>query len=366
VIRSMRGAVNRLFGRGEYSIAIPVMDGPFQPNELLEEAPIHFEFRDVDNLSSMGESAYFTSGTGVFAIVEGRAPSRLANYPTNIASLSISPSGVMAVGCDEGGVRIRGGRYDGRVYEGAEGNKLKCPTASLFLDENTLIVANGSEANTSTQWKRDLMSLACSGSVWRVSMIDGAATRLLDNVAFASGLALCGRDEVLVSEAWRHRVLRLSLATGTAEPFLYGLCGYPSRIVAASKGGYWLAIFAARNQLVEFVLRERDYCERMMAAVDPEYWVAPAYSSGNSFREPLQVDQIKKMGVLKPWAPPRSYGMLVKCDPQMQPLFSWHSRPSGTIHGVTSMCEYGDDILIGSKGSGKVVRIATRANEGWE
>ena len=34
---------------------------------------------------------------------------------------------------------------------------------------------------------------------------------------------------------------------------------YPSRLAAAAGGGFWLTAFAARTQLVEFVLREPAY-----------------------------------------------------------------------------------------------------------
>ena len=59
---------------------------------------------------------------------------------------------------------------------------------------------------------------------------------------------------------------------------------YPSRLAPASSGGFWLTAFAARTQLVEFVLRENAYRRRMMAEIDPEYWIAPKLKSGQSFR----------------------------------------------------------------------------------
>ena len=34
------------------------------------------------------------------------------------------------------------------------------------------------------------------------------------------------------------------------------LPGYPARLSPAQDGGFWLAVFAGRTQLIEFVLRE--------------------------------------------------------------------------------------------------------------
>ena len=72
------------------------------------------------------------------------------------------------------------------------------------------------------------------------------------------------------------------------------------------------AVRTARTQLVEFVLREPAYRRRMMAEIDPAYWVAPRLRSGLSFKEPMQGAHIKTMGVIKPWAPPRSYGLVIR------------------------------------------------------
>ena len=49
---------------------------------------------------------------------------------------------------------------------------------------------------------------------------------------------------------------------------------YPGRIAPAADG-YWLALFAPRSQLVEFVLREPAYRKRMMAEVPQPFWIAP-------------------------------------------------------------------------------------------
>ena len=105
---------------------------------------------------------------------------------------------------------------------------------------------------------------------------------------------------------------------------------YPSRLSPAAAGGFWLTAFVARTQLVEFVLREPAYRRRMMAEIDPQYWIAPRLSSGQSFKEPMQGAHIKTMGVIKPWAPPRSYGLVIRLDADGAPLYSLHSRVDGT------------------------------------
>ena len=119
---------------------------------------------------------------------------------------------------------------------------------------------------------------------------------------------------LIVSESWRHRLLRLPAGGGTPVPVLSKLPGYPARLAPAADGGAWLALFAPRNRLIEFVLQEDAYRAAMMREVPRDYWIAPALSSGRSFLEPLQCGGVKTMGIHKPWSPSRSYGLVARLD----------------------------------------------------
>ena len=151
------------------------------------------------------------------------------------------------------------------------------------------------------------------GRSGRVLLLDIASRRvqtIASKLQYAFGACAAG-DEFLVSESWRHRLIAIA-ADGTQRAVFDNLPVYPSRLSTAASGGFWLTAFAARTQLVEFVLRENAYRRRMMAEIDPEYWIAPKLKSGQSFLEPMQGAHIKTMGVIKPWAPPRSYGLVIR------------------------------------------------------
>lgn len=64
------------------------------------------------------------------------------------------------------------------------------------------------------------------------------------------------------------------------------------------------------------------------------------------------------MGVLKPWAPPRSYGLLVRYSSDLTPLYSLHSRVGGRNHGICAAVEKGDDLFALSRGSGRIVKLS--------
>ena len=139
------------------------------------------------------------------------------------------------------------------------------------------------------------------------------------------------------------------------------LPGYPARLTAAGSGGFWLSVFAPRDQLVEFILQERPFCARMMNEVEPDYWMAPALVSGQTFLEPLQGGAIRQLGKLKPWAPSRSYGLLVRLNAHLQPVASFHSRADGRHHGITSAVEMSGRVVLTSKGGNAVIAVPTNA-----
>src|SRR5690606_2449756 len=94
-----------------------------------------------------------------------------------------------------------------------------------------------------------------------------------------------------------------------------------------------------------------------LRTIEPKYWIAPSLRAGSDFREALQQGEVRQMGVLKPWAPPRSYGLVIRLDAQLRPILSLHSRPGGRHHGVTAAVEHGDALIVFSKGAGRLLKL---------
>ncbi|HWA45097.1 MAG TPA: hypothetical protein VHA10_17890 [Hypericibacter adhaerens] len=361
VLRLFRRACDRFMGgRGEFSITVPVMDGPLKPNDRLERARSVAVLPAVDNATVVGGRLLVTAGDAVLSL---EAPGTLqphSRHQAPISCLAASEAGALAVGLDGTGVRIVGGRHDGLLLDRLGSVVLRCPTAALFLGEDTLIVSNGSAPFTAAQWSHDLLHHGRSGTVLRIDLGSKKATVLAAGLAFPSGLCLAGDGigGLLVSEAWRHRVIALDKERqAPPREILAGLPSYPGRICRAGAGGYWLALFATRSQLQEFVLREDRFRRQMIAEIDPEFWIAPSLSSGHSFKEPLQAGGVIRLGVHKPWAPTRSYGLVARLDEDFQPVWSAHSRADGTRHGITSVAERRGALFATSKGKGEIVAI---------
>jgi hypothetical protein len=344
--------------RGQ-AVTIPPLDGAFRPNTALDEADVALEARAPDNLVFDGGRVLFTSGAEILALpaAEGGSPEALAHFDSPLAALAASPDGALAAGLDDGRVIVRGGPHDGRTLAPPEG--IGCPTALAWSDPGTLLVCHGSAVHRPADWVVDLMAKNASGSLWRIDLASGEQTCLAHALAWPYGLLLdaAGR-RLVVAESWRHRLLALPIANGaTPEVILAKLPGYPARLSPAAGGGAWLGLFAPRNRLIEFVLLEDDYRAAMMREVPRDYWIAPALSSGASFLEPLQCGAVHTMGIHKPWAPSRSYGLIVRLDAMMRPVASLHSRSNGARHGVTSVVEAAGRLYAAAKGGSAILAI---------
>jgi hypothetical protein len=367
MIAALKRAYANFRGFDEAGSTVPMMDGPLKPNTLLDSAPRLLALPEVDNLLATPGGLLCSSGTELLSLRMGDAPAlKLAvvdrrALPAAITCLAHDGGEGMAIGLDGRGLLLQGGRHDGKTIGELAGRPFNCPTAALFLDPDRLLVANGSAACLAADWKRDLMSRGATGSIWRIDLAGGkpAATPIAEGLAYPAGLARGAGETVLVSEAWRHRLQQLE--GGKLEPVLADLPAYPGRITAAVAGGYWVALFAPRNQLVELVLREHRYRERMLERIDPAFWIAPSLLSGASFLEPIQGGARKKLNIMKPWAPSWSYGLALGCDAAGRPRASFHSRADGHVHGVTSIAEIGGRLLAGAKGSGVIVGLDPQA-----
>lgn len=366
MIQALRRAYYNFRGFDEVGSTVPMMDGPLKPNTRLDTAPVLLALPGVDCLLATRRALLCASGAELLTLrlePDGQRALAITSRETlssAITCLTWDGDEAMAIGLDGQGVLLRGGRHDGRIINTLAGRPLLCPTAALFLDADTLLVANGAADLPAGEWKRDLMCRGSSGSVARIDLAQsGSATVLAERLAFPCGLARGGGGAVLVSEAWRHRLIAIGAdQPGPPREVLGDLPAYPGHLSAAEDGGLWMALFAPRNQLVEFVLREPAYRRRMVETIDPAYWIAPALGSGASYLEPIQGGARKKLNIMKPWAPTWSCGLVVRCDAAAQPVASFHSRADGHVHGVTSVCEWGGRKLVAAKGSGMIVELA--------
>jgi sugar lactone lactonase YvrE len=353
VIAALSEFANRVLGRGEAAITVPSFDGALKPNQALEQAEILLECEAPEDLATDGTSLLLADGPRLIRL-SGDSGTTVRTFERPISALACLPGGGLAVAL--GGTEVR--LYDNATAEtpaAVFSTGLHAVNALAVAVDGALIATDGSLLRGVDDWARDLMELGKTGRVLRLDPRTGAITQLAGGLGYAFG-AIASNGSVLVSESWRHRLVEIA-PDGRRKDVLRHLPVYPSRLSPARGGGFWLTAFTARTQLVEFVLREPAYRRRMIAEIDPEFWVAPRLRSGHSFKEPLQGAHIKTMGVMKPWAPPRSYGLVIRLGADGLPRTSLHSRADGVNHGIVAAVEFGGDLVMIAKGPGRVIKL---------
>jgi hypothetical protein len=353
LIAAIREFANQVLGRGEATITVPSFDGALKPNQKLEEAEVLLECAAPEDLAADGANLYLAEGPRLLRL-ERAAATEIRAFDQPISALTCMASGALAVAL--------AGR-EVRVYADPSASKpraifasgLNAVNALSATADGKLAATDGSQRRGVDHWSTDLLDRGRSGRILLLDPVSGSAKTVASGLNYAFGAAE-RRDSILVSESWRHRVVAIE-RDGSTTVVLPHLPAYPSRLSLAAAGGYWLTAFVARSLLVEFVLREPAYRRRMMAEIDPEYWIVPRLRSGQSFKEPLQGAHIKTMGVIKPWAPPRSYGLVIRLNEHGAPLYSLHSRVDGTNHGVVSAIEFNGDLIMIAKGPGRILRL---------
>ena len=322
------------------------MDGAFRPNDLLEAAAVVLARRRLTS-GADAPGLLVSSGRSLLGSTGRAAPA--ASFDADISALAGLPDGGAAVGLVDGRIAFVGGPHDGKTI--AAKPEVRCVTA---------LAAGAGRRLAGRQWLGDArpgrvearpMEKNASGSVWRLEPTSGALDAIGGGLAYPNGLLDEG-DSIVVSESWRCALTRFARRRARA-PVLEDLPAYPGRLSKGADQAIWLALFAPRSQLVEFVLSEDRYRRRMIEEIDADFWVAPCLRSGRSPLEPIQQGGVKQLGVEAVVAEP-----LLRPDrasrQRVPSVASLHSRANGRRHGVTSCLAFRRRLYFTAKGDGIV------------
>jgi sugar lactone lactonase YvrE len=353
MIAALKEFADRLLGRGDATITVPSFDGALKPNQILEKAETAGQFDAAEDIATDGKAIYIADGVAIRRL-DASGISEVRRFDRPITALCCMADGGLAVALDGREVRVFATPSAENAKVTFSDPSMHAVNALSAAKTGTLVATDGSSTRPTGEWVYDLMERGHSGRVLALDLASGKVRTLAAGLNHAFGACASG-DDVLVSESWKHRVIAIA-ADGSQRAVVDNLPVYPSRLSPASGGGFWLTAFTARTQLVEFVLRENAYRRRMMAEIDPQYWIAPKLRSGQSFLEPMQGAHLKTMGVVKPWAPPRSYGLVIRLSEAGVPQYAVHSRVDGINHGITAAVEMDGALYALAKGPGRLLR----------
>jgi len=361
-LTSLRRDVEQILFKDRDPHAIPSMDGAFSPNDRLDRAmPIGEPLESADAVAEAPDGAICVSaGDRIWRLsgADFRDRAIFAEFKGKIGALAFDRDGRL-LACTEQGLAVldQAGRMI-NLLDKVEGEPLRCLAAVATTSDGVVFLSQGGVRHGAEDWRRDLMERRELGRVIVCSPALDEGRTLLRGLNYPAGLAVAD-GYLWFAESFAHRLSRAPILgparIGTPEVVIRNMPGYPSRLGAASGGGFWLSLFALRTHLVEFVLREDDFRTEMMRAIPEAYWVAPALSSGRDCLEPLQVGGLRALGIQKPWAPPRSYGLAARLDADGETVETLHSRVGGLYHGITAALETAQGVVLVSKGAGRVL-----------
>lgn len=358
----LRRDLEQIFFKDRDPHAIPSMDGAFSPNDQLERmAPIGEPLPGADAVAEAPDGSICVSAGNKVWRLSGAGYGDRAVYSEfdgEVGALAFHPDGRLLACTARGLIAIdSAGRKS--VLAEAEGQALNCPTAVAVAPDGTIFVSDGSTRHPAVDWCVDLMEHSALGRIVSCGPALDNARVLLRRLNYPGGLTVAHDGHLWFTESFNHCLKRARISApgviAAPEVMIRNMPGYPSRLGRAAGGGFWLTLFGVRTHLVEFVLREDDFRKEMMRTVPRPYWIAPVISSTRDCLEPLQLGGLRALGIEKPWAPPRSYGLLARLDAESEVVETLHSRVGGKNHGITAAIETAEGVVIVSKGSGRVL-----------
>ncbi|XP_022842517.1 protein STRICTOSIDINE SYNTHASE-LIKE 4-like [Olea europaea var. sylvestris] len=126
-------------------------------------------------------------------------------------------------------------------------------------------------------WHLDVLEAKPHGQLLMYSPSSKETSILLDNLAFANGVALSAdQDFLIICESWKFRCLKYWLKEekmGQTEIFIDNLPGGPDNINLAPDGSFWIALLQLVPNGLEFVHRSRTLKHIIMCFPKLSKWV---------------------------------------------------------------------------------------------
>ena len=335
---------------------IPPMDGGLRANDLLDEAVVLASGPDLDPdcvvirrdgtiVVSTGQTICAVTHEGLRVLADVGGPAGTVVEHGGRLIVSVEERGLVSV--DEAGV----------VTDLSQDPSVARCVTDMCVSDSDLLVTVGSSSLGIHEWARGLLVDRSDGLLVRVSS-DGRTDTLASGLSWPSGIAV-NNEDVYVSLSRDYAIERRKKGAPdrSGTTLLRNLPAYPGRIRVAN-GMLWVAAPYARNRMTEMFTDDADLVKVLLEEIDPVEWPVPRLRLDNPYRDLMQLGQLRVLGVLKPWAPPRSYGLVFVTDLRGLVRGSVHSRVDGRFHGVTGIAVADGTVVMAVRGSRAVVTMS--------
>lgn len=331
--------------------AIPSLEAGLRPNTVLDTAPVLSNFAPMtaDDICVWDSGFLVSHANDVSHVTAAGGSITVASLTGPVTALTATTDGALAAVAGEGISHVS---YDGTVTLRWADERLRHNVTALAVAHDaSVLVCVGSLSQDA--WEQGLVRKVADGRLLKVAGDDVHV--LADGLAWPAGV-LPTRDGFMMSLSQSHRI-EFRTHSGSADgsrAVLKNLPGYPGRL--ALSGDHLVATMPyMRNRAVELMLRDDALRTNMLERLEPDSWLIPRLGVTSEHRVPLQVGQIRVLGEIKPWAPPRTYGLAFTFTEKGLVTESVHSRADGSTHGITGIAAAGRQVALVSNGSGKVV-----------
>jgi sugar lactone lactonase YvrE len=324
--------------------ADPGYAGPFAVNERLagvEMLPID-EARGPEDVAIDAEGRIYGStreGWIVRLDADGSNPVRWAETRGRPLGIDFDGEGNLVVAdafrgllsiAPDASVRLLADEADGRPIRYADDVDVAADGTIYFSDATGRFAA----VEWSDTYDASLLDLMEHGRTGRLLAYDpatGRATTLLDGLSFANGVAVSpDQSFVLVNETGEYRVVRYWLSgprSGSSEPLIGELPGFPDNVSAGLDGRFWVALVAPRNAVLD--------------ATSGRPWLRKVVQRLPAFLRPAAA----------------SYGHVIAVDRGGNVVEDLQD-PAGTYPLVTGVTETEDHLYLGSLVAPGIGRLA--------
>ena len=332
--------------------SIPVFDGAMSPNDDLDDFEIvENAITEPEDLAMLKGEELLIAGKSGIHILAGSKKEILVTPSNEVISIAVGPNNQIFAGIADVGVVQIG--FDGSqevVLDFAGGQPLRVPSSMTITPEGQLFVTDASTVHRWDQRPRDLMTKGASGRLIQFDLNSGMSTEIISDLAWPSGICVASSDHLVLAESWAHQISMVDISSRSRTVLKSGLAAYPARVNLASGGRFWLTFWAARNRFVEFVLTEDEFRKEMIETIPQEFWLGPAIRSTNEPWEPMQIGGMRHHNKVKPWSPPRSYGLCARFNKNGRFDTSFHARAGSIRHGTTAGIEKDGVLYVVSRG----------------
>lgn len=269
------------------------------------------------------------SGTGrvdVFANT-GASPVGMKFDGNGNLIVCVVPTGLVSFDA-AGKATVLSESFDGRRYGFIDDLDIAADGKIYFSDATTRFT--GRDGNPG--FTHEVLDSRPYGSLYVYDPAIRETRLLLNGLYFANGIAVSpDQSFVLVAETFRSRVTRYWLQgekAGTSDTYIDNLPGYPDGVMAASEGGFWVAMPFKRDPLAE-MLQPWPFLKNLLAATPESLWAKPS-----------------------------RYGLLARVAEGA--VIETLQDPSGKVFAVTNAVEAGDSLYLGTLEGDSVVRLRFR------